>query len=204
MATEKAEAAGYGMYPARIEEASDIAALIDIAGHGLPSWLWSSVFERDEGVSVFELGRERARRDSGGFSWRNAWVARKADSVAGMVLGYSQPDTIETGSLDDLPAIIRPLVELEAEAPGSWYLNAIATYREHRGRGVGAMLMEQAARLARESGAPEVSLIVEDINETALRLYRRHGFTARAKRPFVPFPSGPRATNWVLMTCPLR
>ena len=190
--------------PARREDGSHIAMLTDMAGHGLPAHFWATAGERAAGTSLLEIGRERARRDSGNFSWRNAWLARLDGDVAGVLLGYRQPADLDAGDLSQLPELVRPLVELEALAPGSWYLNVVAVYPEYRGRGVGRALMDKALAVSAEQGAPSTSLIVEDVNVNARRLYAAMGFEERALRPFVSFPFGPAAGNWILMVRDLR
>jgi ribosomal protein S18 acetylase RimI-like enzyme len=183
--------------PATRQDASHLAILVDMAGHGLPAWFWASSPARPAGTSILEFGRERARGDFGGFSWRNAYVARSAGMVAGMILGYRQPD--DPGDAAEVPDIVRPLVELEAEAPGSWYVNALAVYPEFRGRGIGAALLEGALDRARSEGADTASLIVEDVNDAARRFYARLGFSERAERAYQRFPMGPEASRWILM-----
>lgn len=68
----------------------------------------------------------RAARESGGFSYRNAHVAERDGRVVAMLLGYRLPEPYDAGDLEALPSVVRPLVELEALAPGSWYVNAVA------------------------------------------------------------------------------
>jgi [ribosomal protein S18]-alanine N-acetyltransferase len=52
----------------------------------------------------------------------------------------------------------------------------IAVAPEHRGRGVGRMLMEQAIVIAREKGAERLVLEVRESNVAAIALYERFGF----------------------------
>ena len=44
-----------------------------------------------------------------------------------------------------------------------------------------------------------MSIIVEDANAGALRLYLRHGFAEWARRPYVPFPGSMDKGDWVLL-----
>lgn len=69
------------------DDARALAELIGIAGAGIPQWLWSAMAE--PGEEVFDVGTRRARRTSGGFSWRNAIVAENDGAVIGMILGYA-------------------------------------------------------------------------------------------------------------------
>ena len=54
---------------------------------------------------------------------------------------------------------------------------AIAVEGRFKGEGIGTVLMESAAQLARDIGAPGLSLAVHSVNERAARLYRHLGFT---------------------------
>lgn len=59
---------------------------------------------------------------------------------------------------------------------------AIGVVADHRGRGVGGLLMDALLAGAREDGIREISLTTGLFNEPALRLYRRCGFTETLRR----------------------
>ena len=120
--------------------------------------------------------------------------------VAAMLLGYRLPDPYAVGDLNDAPQVVRPLIELESLAPGSWYVNAIATFSDYRGRGIGSGLMALARELAQQSGAQKISLIVAQENQGAFRLYRREGYEAGASRPVVSYPGCTFSGDWLLMS----
>jgi ribosomal protein S18 acetylase RimI-like enzyme len=188
--------------PAAKTDASALAVLVDIAGEGMPAYMWSRL--ASPGQSLLELGRERAQRDSGGFSWRNAVVAEIGGEVAACLVGYRLADPYDLGALTDMPPLVQPLVKLEARAPGSWYVNVLATLTEFRRLGIGAKLLDIAESKGREAGAPSLSVIVGSWNETATRLYRRTGYAGRASEPAIPFPGSPHRGDWVLMVKPLQ
>ncbi|UCH49789.1 MAG: GNAT family N-acetyltransferase [Betaproteobacteria bacterium] len=183
------------------EDAPVLARLINFAGEGIPLWIWRQSAASDE--EAFAVGAQRAARDSGGFSYSNAHVAEFDGQVAAMLLGYRLPDPYDTGDLNEVPDVVRPLIELESRAAGSWYLNAIASFEHYRGRGIGSSLMSLALELARKSGATTLSLIVAQENQGAFRLYQREGYTALASRPVIPFPGCAFSGDWVLMTRPV-
>ena len=183
--------------PATIADASALAVLVDIAGEGMPADMWSTLAA--PGQSVLEFGRERAQRDSGGFSWKNAVVAEVNGEIAASLVGYRLDDPYDLGTLAEMPETVQPLVKLEAKAPGSWYVNVLATFPEFRGRGIGAKLLEIAESKGSEAGAPAMSVIVGSWNETAMRLYRRAGYATVASEPAIPFPKRPHKGDWVLM-----
>jgi ribosomal protein S18 acetylase RimI-like enzyme len=183
---------------ARRDDARALALLIDIAGEGFGKYLWAQ--SARPGESAVDVGIRRAQRDEGGFSYRNATLAEADGKVAGLLLGYRLDDPYDTGDLGSLPELIRPLVELESCAPGSWYVNALAAFPEYRNRGLGTFLLAEADRITRASGAKSVSLIVAEENAGAMRLYQRTGYREAARRRLVPFPGLGHGGDWVLMT----
>jgi GNAT superfamily N-acetyltransferase len=183
--------------PATIADASALAVLVDIAGEGMPAYMWSTLAA--PGQSLLELGRERAQRDAGGFSWRNAVVAEIDGEVAAGLVGYLLEDPYDLGVLAETPDIDQPLIKLEAQAPGSWYVNVLATFPEFRGLGIATALLEIAESNGSEAGAPALSVIVGSWNEEASRLYERAGYEAVASEPAIPFPGCHREGDWVLM-----
>ncbi len=184
--------------PATLADASALAVLVDIAGEGMPAYMWSTLAA--PGQSLLELGRERAQREAGGFSYRNSIVAEVGGEVAASLVGYRLDDPYDlAGSLAETPDIVRPLVRLEAKAPGSWYVNVLATFPEFRRRGIGARLLAIAEQKGREEGAPSLSVIVGGWNESAARLYQSAGYSALASEPAILFPGCPHQGDWVLM-----
>lgn len=182
------------------DDALALALLIDRAGEGIPTYLWGGA--ADPGETPLDVGRRRAARDTGGFSYTNA-VVREADGqVAAMLLGYRQPDPYETGDLEGLPAFLRPMVELEALAPGSWYVNALAVLPGYEGRGFATALLDVAEARARAAGATSLSIIVAEANVRARSLYERQGYSAAAHRPIVAFEGFAHTGDWVLMVKP--
>ncbi|MFD0987213.1 GNAT family N-acetyltransferase [Methyloligella solikamskensis] len=187
--------------PGTQNDSSALAILIDIAGEGIPSALWRGMKEPEQ--SVLEFGRFRARREEGEFSYRNAVMAEVDGEVAAALVGFQLDDPYDMGNLDEVPDFIRPLVLLEAKAPGSWYVNILACFAEFRRRGLGEALLAIAEERAREASAPALSVIVGSWNENAARLYARAGY-AEAAREKAPSPEGDDRGEWILMVKPLR
>jgi ribosomal protein S18 acetylase RimI-like enzyme len=176
---------------------ADLVRFINMAADDLPLHFWRKSVGPDG--DPWAYGRERARRDSGNFSYRNAWIAEQDGVVAAGLLGY--PADAVPGPIDpDTPAIFVPLLQLEALAPGSWYLNVLATYEPHRGRGLGSALLAHAEVVARQHGAPSVSLIAEDTHDEARRLYTAKGYAEVARRPVVKDDWQVNAAEWILFS----
>jgi ribosomal protein S18 acetylase RimI-like enzyme len=186
--------------PATLSDATHLAALVDIAGEGFASYFWSQM--AGPGQSPLEIGRARAMRDEGSFTWRNAHMAEIDGEIAGALVGYRIPDPVPAEDIGEVPEIARPLVLLEAEAPGHWYINVLAVFPEFRGKGVGWALLAKADELGREAKAKGMALIVASENDGAVRLYRRAGFAPSHRRSITGFPGYKRGGDWVLMTRP--
>jgi ribosomal protein S18 acetylase RimI-like enzyme len=183
---------------ARPDDAAALADLVHFASEGLALHVWTGI--AGPGGDPWQIGRERARRETGSFSYRNAVVVEEpAGQVAAALIGYALADAPEpiTG---DMPAMFVPLQELENLAPGTWYVNVLATYPEQRGKGHGRALLGIADRLAAEGRRPGLSIIVSDANVGARRLYERCGYQEVARRRKVKEGWQGPGTDWILLT----
>lgn len=180
-------------------DAPALARLIDIAGEGVPSWLWAQMAA--DGQSPIEVGEQRARRDTGGFSWRNALVTERDGEVAAMMLGYGigEPSEEDRAGIRDLPETLQPFIELEHRSAGSFYVNALATLPGRRGLGLGAALMGAAEDRAKAQGISRMSIQAYEQNTGAVRLYERIGFRRAETRPVLSHPCQPYYDGRVLL-----
>jgi ribosomal protein S18 acetylase RimI-like enzyme len=181
--------------PATVDDADDLARLVNFAGEGLPFHFWNMIAENGEDPWI--VGRNRAERETGSFSWRNAVIAEMDGNVAAALITYVIAEPDGPPDFSDTPPVFAPLEELEALAGGTFYINVIAAYPEYRGSGIGTRLLDEAERMA---AGRLLSLIVSDGNKGAFRLYERHGFRSRESRPIVRVGDWEcEGENWVLM-----
>lgn len=185
---------------ARATDAEDLVRFINMAADDLPLHFWKRSVGPDGDPWAF--GRERAAREVGNFSFRNAWLAEVDGAVAACLLGYPA-ETDPAPIAPDTPEIFVPLLELEALAPGSWYLNVLATYDAYRGKGLGSALLTRAEQVARDAELPSVSLIAADTHRDALRLYRAKGYAEVARRPVAKGDWQVDASEWILFVKPV-
>lgn len=183
--------------PGRPEDAAALAELVNHAGEGLPLYQWSKL--ADPGESAWDVGRRRAQRDEGSFSYRNATVIEDGGRAAACLIGYEIPDD-PPPLPPDLPAMFVPLQELENLAPSTWYVNVLAVLPEHRNKGYGTRLLALAEETARKLGKRGMSVIVSDANTGARRLYERCGYVEKARREIVRNGWENDGRNWVLLT----
>jgi len=181
--------------PAAKREAAELAILIDIASHGFASWLWYGGVLSKSAETAFEHGRDRLRQDSGLGTWRDSVVTVVEGEIVGVSVSYRLD-----GSIRDLEAkhpVLVPLLSLQRELVGHWYIDSLGVYRPHRGKGIGRALLEH--EFGRAGSAP-VSLITESHNEKAQALYRMNGFEEVARTEAVPLFEDMRKHDWVLFT----
>lgn len=132
-----------------------------------------------------------------GHAWsvERARIAEIDGSMVGVLLGAPATTPMPEGSLG-LPWGWTRLrlwaVSLSGRAflhfmsqhgPGEWYITAVAVTPGARGKGVGAVLLEDAITRARDAGATSVTLDVDDKNVGAQRLYERYGFEVTGASP---------------------
>ena len=192
--------------PATPVDATHLACFVDMASGGLALRVWETL--RGQHQTLFEVGRSRALREDGAFSYRNGHIAEVGGTVAGALVGYpivAEHDAShrapDSGEAQKLPPFIRPLVELESLVPGHWYVNILATYPEYRGQGIGAALLGHAEVVGRAVSPSGMAVIVASQNESARRLYARSGYRETARRPQAAVSSG-ESDEWLLLTRP--
>lgn len=186
--------------PAEITDAGRLAELVNFAGEGMPLYLWEQMAA--PGETAWDVGRARAAREEGSFSYRNAMIIEHEGQAAGCLIGYDVP-TEPAPLPPDLPPMFVPLQELENLAPATWYVNILAVRTANRGLGLGTKLLHLADETATAQGLRGVSLIVADGNHGACRLYERSGFVTTATRPMVKEGWANPGENWRLMIKPL-
>ena len=103
------------------------------------------------------------------------FVAEQDGAVVGTVLLYPA-GTVFTTPAGDSVTLTWPEVRLLAVAPAA------------RGQGIGAALMRECLRRARQSGAAVITLHTTDIMQVAMNMYERMGFVRTPELDFHPGP----------------
>lgn len=62
------------------------------------------------------------------------------------------------------------------------YIADLGVDENCRGRGLGSALLQHIIALAKQWGADDVELQVSEFNESAIRLYEKHGFQTKTRR----------------------
>lgn len=178
---------------ATASDAPQLAELVNFAGEGLPLHIWSGLAR--PGEDPWNVGRKRQaeKADSGEI----VVVDFGAGAIAGLT-GYvigPKPEPIES----TMPALFRPLQELENKALETWYVNVLACYPQNRGQGIGSRLLEVAEDICKSEGLKRLSVIVASDNSGARRLYERCGYVEVARLPCVKEGWETETESWELM-----
>ena len=179
------------------EDAVILAELANFAGYGMQLYLWERLAQ--PGQSAWDVGRQRAVREQGSFSYRNATLIELGGQVAGCLIGYEIPDIPEP--IDSkLPLMFKPMQELENLAPGTWHVNVLAILPAFRNKSLGTELLRVADEIGKKLGKRGMSVIVSDANMGGRRLYERCGYREAATRHMVKDNWINDGQNWVLLT----
>lgn len=174
-------------------DSAQLADLVNFAGEGLPLYIWKGLAA--DGQDPWDIGK--ARQAEKAREGQIAVVDLGQGAVAcltGYVIG-DEPTAIG----EDFPALFRPLQELENQALDSWYVNVVACYPTHRGKGIGSQLLDLADEIGRSEGVRQMSIIVASNNTGARRLYERHGYVETATAPCIKENWATPTEKWVLL-----
>ncbi|KSV77669.1 Acetyltransferase (GNAT) family protein [compost metagenome] len=186
---------GVTIRPAEKREAAELAILVDVAAHGFASWLWYGAVLHGVTDTAFERGRNKLREEPGPGNWRDALVAEVDDEVVGLAVGYSiGPEVLE---IVPKHPVLEPLLALQRQIVGHWFIESLGVYRHQRRRGIGSALL---AKEFERAGSAPVSLITESHNDRAQALYRANGFGEAARAGAVPLFEESKKHDWVLFT----
>lgn len=185
------------MRPATRNDALHVAAVIDIAGHGIDAEFWSDNLDGD--ISAISTARRLILEDTTlPYHLSKSFVLDVDGELAGGLIGGLV--TADAEIPPGIPDYTIPLLELESAVPGYWSVVAIAIYQEFRGRGFARKILDFAEAQARREHAPGMSIVVEDTNETAIALYRKVGFQDETSLPWRPYGGRVGPKNWLLLT----
>ena len=178
------------------DDAPLLVRVIDMASGGVVPALWAEM--SPSGMDGSGVGRALVAAEDGDCSYRNGFIAERDGAELGGLIGYALPTTPQpVGS--DVPEVFVCIEELAQLVPGHWYINFMATVPEGRRQGVGTALLDEAEKQARACACPGLALIVAASNTNAVSVYRRAGYTERARRPFDLSDFGEEPTEAVLM-----
>lgn len=120
-------------------------------------------------------------RSSGNrMSYENTLICEEDGQMAGLVIAYHGKDAeaLDEPIAEQLRQKKNDMsIQIDKEAEiEDFYLDTICVASNFRGKGIGTKLIHMVEEVAMEKGYPRISLIVEDVNPDAGRLYNRLGY----------------------------
>lgn len=186
----------FSVYPASQSEALDLARLAAIASENLCVSTWEELADTNE--SALEVGKERAARKHGTFSYQNAEIAMQKGKVIGAIISHPiMPSPVQEPLVNVAP-YYRPFLELERAAGTCWYVSFLATYKPYRGQGVASALISEVEDRAKAAGFDRLCLIVGDANP-ARAFYQSLGFKEVSQASAISAKQKLRHDYWVLI-----
>lgn len=198
---------------ATIDDCYTIAQLFRIASDGVSDYIWSTLTSEYPGLTPLEIGAKRYTNEESLFSYKNCVIAEQDKQPVGMILTFpiaaiedsAKPDAEDAIAESELnssePDVLAPY---NLEAPGTWYICALAMFPEFRGQGIGTQLLAIAHQQAAARGFSELSLLCFEQNSRALKLYQRNGFREIDRTEVVPHPLIHYTGDILLMTAPVQ
>jgi ribosomal protein S18 acetylase RimI-like enzyme len=192
---------------AKPDDALLCARLFIMAGHGISDAIYRDLIP---GLATEEIIADRRIKPKGrSASYTNWWVAEDSNhNIVGGILAYpldeggrSAPEVLLT---EERLKVLAPMIELDAGAAGTFYINDVAVFPAYRHAGIGRKLIELAFAEAKKAGLSGVSLTTFEEDRRLVDYYRGFGFNVVASRPIVPHECIEFGGNLILMICPVR
>lgn len=184
-------------------DAADLAILENIASKGLAMWFWQGAVNAGKCDDPLQWGRHRMACVKIPNGYLNAVVAERNSEIFGAAVGYLAVHDEESTQKNKID-VLKPIYSLFNQCIGDWYLDSIAVYTNARGKGIGAILLDDCFTRAKQTGAKKISLIAEDGNATALALYASRGLTEINRTRYIPFNDHPISNNWLLLSATIN
>ncbi len=172
----------------RSAKAADVEPLIELML--ISSW---GAIRNAWGMSTQpgETWRDRARAELGDaqceIGYSRFIIADREGDIAGMVLLNAMGST-DGLSIVGAPAEHAGAIMLMKEARYSVFIRELAVHTWARGQGLASDFLLLAERVARTNESSRITLIVNDANGSAYKLYRKHGFRQVAEAPSIGHP----------------
>lgn len=172
--------------PARPDDAAAAASLIRLTMGGSAD----SFADIESGWSSEKLLSALFVRGGGRFGYRVGTILEADEAAVGLLVSYPASKMAmldwSTGrnllSVLGVRALIRltkrivPKMNIHEAERGEYYISNIGVLPDFQGNGYGARLLTFAEQQARKSNLNKCSLIVDEHNDGAIRLYQRFGY----------------------------
>jgi ribosomal protein S18 acetylase RimI-like enzyme len=178
------------------DDVENIIDLMLISSWGGMRAAWERV--KHHGETWRDRGRAEVGDSSSDVGYPHCIMAGEGSERLGFLLLNNIGDTSQLDVHGVPPAHAGPL-ELMKLASNSIFVRELAVMEQARGRGIASSFLDFAEQVAKSHRVPRVTLMVNDANGPALKLYERKGFRRIAERPSIDHPSFPDGSMLWLM-----
>jgi ribosomal protein S18 acetylase RimI-like enzyme len=168
----------------------DTAALLTLMAYKDFSY---DMFGVSDDEKILEYYRKLWKFDNNRFSYRYSHVAKKGSKPIGLMTCYPAELTkklvcptvarlVKIGGMRFVRHVLTHMgyfyqfAKTVEARPDEFYIGTLAVLPEFRGNNIGVMLLERMRILAESQGFRKCALLVEAVNEDAVRFYERNGF----------------------------
>ena len=175
--TDTTDALELSLKRAQADDARFAASIINAVSEGVVESLFDGLVP---GASAEQLLAWAITKGEGPYQLDNILVARVGNDIKGLCFGYASalqtiPPLMETFVGKARLDAVREL--LTASVDDAYWVNTLWTHESVRGEGLGGLLLDAAAAVAREAGGTKLALHCWAENDAALGFYRAKGFT---------------------------
>lgn len=164
----------------------DLVRFLLMAGEGLFEHLFENAYP---GLTAIDALGLAVGDEASPYYFENAYLVEDEGTIKGCLIAFPA----EQIGLPEIAYSVLPRERLDpvlplftGHVPNSFYINTLAVNEEARGQGVGGLLLDFAAELARGANYDSLTLHAWGDNETALSLYKSKGFECVDRIPIPP------------------
>ena len=157
-------------------DAPHLASLIVLAMGNLPAKFVNS----DDTAKAIRVFEKFAGLPANQYSYQNALVYENETGICGMITAYDGAtlDALREPFLHYIKSTYGADIHPEDETqPGEYYIDCLAVYPHHQGKGIGKKLIAALCQKAAAEGHPTIGLLVSIENDAAEKLYAGLGFS---------------------------
>lgn len=160
---------------AQIEDAQLIAGLLFMAMEDIVY----SLIDKKEKITATDFLLSLVRQKHNQYSFENCWVIELHGNVIAATNLYDGADLYKLRAPveDQLKKMYEKNFSFEDETEsGEMYIDCIAVAPDHRGKGIGSLLLEHLIQLYVTEQQKTMGLLVDEDNPKAKKLYQNLGF----------------------------
>jgi ribosomal protein S18 acetylase RimI-like enzyme len=179
------------------KDAKACAELLDLSNEGTSAISWAKMAK--EGETWIDVGMREVLNPKVSFGIKNTLIAEVNGEVAGTIVTTRIRDSFPPFDYSKIPDHEHWYFDLIDAAAGSFYLRNMAIYPKFRGLKIANFLIDGSISQGFKLGAPSVTAIIWEKNDTMKHMYGKRGFELFKKTTVKPGGTYPEGDEmWLL------